>query len=190
MLEVEVKYRLHDHADFLRRLADINATPTERHMERDTYLNSPFHDFARTDEALRLRQSTDCCFLTYKGKRHDSTTKTRTEYEIPLDREHAPNLLQMFKSLGFHPVAEVRKQRQVYEVTWHGFQVLICEDQVEQVGHFVEIEIMIPDQTQYPLAKETVMAIARELNLHEAVTRSYLEQLLGHTVPLGGEKAC
>ena len=45
-------------------------------------------DFARTDEALRLRHVGEFNYITYKGPKLDATTKTRREIEIGLADGH------------------------------------------------------------------------------------------------------
>ena len=58
MMEYEVKIRVADLRPIRDRLASLGIRPASRQTERDLYFNSPFHDFGRTDEALRIR-STD-----------------------------------------------------------------------------------------------------------------------------------
>src|SRR5262245_28480201 len=101
MLEVEVKYLLTDPSAVVARLEAWGATAIAEHAEADHYLNAPDRDFARTDEALRLRRIGDTNRLTYKGPRHDSTSKTRTELEVPCPpgAESAEALLKLFRHL-------------------------------------------------------------------------------------------
>ena len=187
MLEVEVKYRLTDPSAVVARLEAWGAAVVAVHAEADHYLNAPDRDFARTDEALRLRRIGDVNFLTYKGPRHDSTSKTRTELEVPCPSgaESAEAFLKLFRHLGYRPTAVVRKQRTIYEWTSDGFSVHACLDDVESVGRFVELEIVARDE-DYESAHRTVMQIASDLGLKDQENRSYLEQLLGRTVPPGG----
>ena len=188
MLEVEVKYRLPDPAAVEARLRDWGAAVVADHAEADHYLNAPDRDFARTDEAFRLRRIGEQNFLTYKGPRHDGASKTRTEIEVPCPpgEATAESYLRLFQSLGYRPTAVVRKRRRIYEWARDGFTVHACVDDVESVGRFVELEIVV-DDTQYAAARETVLRIAEELALGPTETRSYLEQLLGRTVKPGGE---
>ena len=75
------------------------------HAEADHYLNAPDRDFARTDEALRLRRIGENTFLTYKGPRRDAASKTRTEVEVPCPpgEATAEAYLKLFRSLGYRP---------------------------------------------------------------------------------------
>jgi adenylate cyclase class 2 len=189
MLEVEVKYRLPDPAAVEARLRSWGAVVVADHAEADHYLNAPDRDFARTDEALRLRRIGENTFLTYKGPRHDTASKTRTEVEVPCPpgEPTAEAFLKLFRSLGYRPTAVVTKRRRIYEWARDGFTVHACLDDVDGVGRFVELEIVV-DDAHYPAARETVLRVAAELDLGPTETRSYLEQLLGRAVTPGGER--
>ena len=188
MLEVEVKYRLPDPAAVEARLRAWGAVVVADQAEADHYLNAPDRDFARTDEAFRLRRIGERNFLTYKGPRRDPASKTRTEVEVPCPPgpAAAEAFLKLFGSLGYRPTAVVRKRRRIYEWARDGFTVHACLDDVEDVGRFVELEIVV-DEAHFAAARETVLRIAAELGLGTMEPRSYLEQLLGRAVKPGGE---
>lgn len=57
MIEVEVKARVRDRDELVEKLRSLGAEMTRRDEQRDTYFNSPHRDFARTDEALRIRKT-------------------------------------------------------------------------------------------------------------------------------------
>src|SRR4051795_9450229 len=143
MLEVEVKYRLHDPSGMQVQLLAQGARLVADHVEEDHYLNAPDRDFARTDEAFRLRRIGEHNLLTYKGPRRDSGSKTRTEIEVPCPpgAAAAEAFLKLFGSLGYRPTAVVRKRRRIYEWERDGFTVHACLDDVDSVGRFVELEI-------------------------------------------------
>ena len=189
MLEVEVKYRLPNPAAVEARLRAGQAKQVADHTEADHYMNAPDRDFARTDEALRLRRIGEQNFVTYKGPRHDSTSKTRTEIEVPCPPGDAAaeSFLKLFRALGYRPTAVVRKRRRIYEWSRDGFTVHACLDDVDGVGRFVELEI-VADDAQYEAAKATVLQVAAELDLGPTERRSYLEQSLGRAVRPGGER--
>ena len=82
--EVEQKFPVSDLAAVAERLAALGADVSPPHAEVDLYFAHPAVDFAKTDEALRLRRKGEANFLTYKGPKIDATTKTRLEIELPL----------------------------------------------------------------------------------------------------------
>jgi adenylate cyclase, class 2 len=185
MLEVETKYRVADHAPTEARLREWGAALAADHAEEDHYLNAPDRDFARTDEALRLRRIGDRNFLTYKGPRRDTTTKTRTELEVPCPSgdDPAAAFLALFKHLGYRHTAVVKKRRRIYDLDRDGFRLHVCLDDVENVGRFVELEI-VADESREAEALALLARTAAGLELKDGETRSYLEQLLGVTVPV------
>ena len=79
----------------------------------------------------------------------------------------------------------MRKRRQIYEWQRGGFTVHACLDDVEDVGRFIELEIVAEDK-DYEKASQILSRIAAELDLGVTERRSYLEQLLGRAVPPGG----
>lgn len=188
MLEVEVKYRLTDPSTIEGRLREWGAVAIADHKEADHYLNAPDRDFARTDEALRLRRIGEQNFLTYKGPRKDATSKTRTEIEVPCPPGDAVAnaYLRLFQHLGYRPTAVVRKHRRIFEFVSGGFTMHACLDDVEQVGSFIELEIVVEDAL-YEKAHVAVLHAASALNLGKPEHQSYLEQLLGRSVRPGGE---
>src|SRR5437899_1310443 len=118
MLEVEAKFRCPDQSALTARLVQLKAVEIGSRTDEDHYFNAPDRDFARTDEALRLRRIGDENFVTYKGPRIDAQTKTRKEIEIPIARggEAAEHFCQLLMDLGYRPTAVVRKQRRLFHV--------------------------------------------------------------------------
>jgi adenylate cyclase class 2 len=179
MLEIEIKYRVRE---FAAIEAQLRRWKTELHEERDDvdeYFQAPHRDFAKTDEAFRLRRIGSANLITYKGPRTDATTKTRLEIEIPLAEGDGPakDFEKLVQALGFRPVALVRKRRRVFALSRDGFDVEVCLDHVEEVGDFVELEIVAPPET-LEAARTVLLQMANELGLEEKERRSYLEMLL------------
>src|ERR1051326_512799 len=110
MLEVEVKFPCLDLGDLTTRLGQIGAAHVADRTDEDHYFNAPDRDFARTDEALRVRQIGDHNFVTYKGPRLDAQTKTRKEIEVPLEdgAEAATKFMSLLTDLGYRHVALVQ----------------------------------------------------------------------------------
>ncbi len=168
-IEVELKFRVTDVDALVNRLTAFGATV-------DTYFAHPSRDFAATDEAFRIRTVGDVSHFTYKGPRLDSVTKTRQELEVPLSLHDpgAKRMRELIIALGFKPVTEVVKRRRCFALMQGAWRVQVCIDFVEELGHFVEIEI-VAEEPQVILAR---LAIA--LELRDSERRSYLELLLEH----------
>lgn len=180
MLEVEVKYRAADWDAVKRVLAEWGATLAESREDADHYFNAPDRDFAVTDEAVRLRRIGSANFLTYKGPKRETATKTRTEIDLPVAEgaQAAATAVRLLTSLGYRPVAIVTKAREVYRVTRDGVPLEVCLDDVGAVGRFVEIEAK-SDEAGFEGAKAAVLAAAAALGLTDQERRSYLQMLIG-----------
>ena len=163
MLEVEVKGRVKDQQQ-LKRIHDFvsgwEPLPVEDH--EDIYFSHPDRDFARTDEALRLRQLGDDYRLTYKGPKLDSRTKTREEIDLPVPA----GIREILERLGFREVSRVRKRRTPYRKD----NLILCIDQVEGLGWFVEMELQGGEAREAPDLLKMLASLGME-----SETRSYLE---------------
>jgi adenylate cyclase, class 2 len=179
MLEIEMKFPVADFSDLQRRLATLAAQEEAAISEADHYFNAPDRDFAKTDEALRLRRIGEQNLVTYKGPRIDKQTKTRTEIEVPLGAgaDHAERFMLILTSLKYRPVAVVRKRRRIYRLQRAGYALEICLDDVDEVGQFAELEIVAAEE-QLDVARTALLGLAAELGLAQSERRSYLELLL------------
>ena len=179
MLEVEMKFPVGDLSLLERRLSEMGAAKHQELDEVDHYFNAPDRDFARTDEALRIRRIGACNFVTYKGPKLDAQTKTRSEVEVALAPGEA--VLEAFTRLlihlGYRPVAAVRKHRQTFRLLKDGFEIEVALDEVEKVGRYAELEIQAPEDRS-PDARKALLSVASELGVSNSERRSYLELLL------------
>jgi len=179
MLEVEAKYRVADWSSVVALLMKWGAQLAETREDTDHYFNAPDRDFAKTDEAFRLRRIGTKNYFTYKGPKRDTVTKTRTEIELPIDsgNDGATKAVKMIIALGYRPVAVVSKNRTVYKFHRGAFAMEACLDDIGSIGRFVELEIQ-SSEADYEAAKTTLLAAAAELGLKDQERRSYLEMLL------------
>jgi adenylate cyclase, class 2 len=77
-------------------------------------------------------------------------------------------------------VPAVRKTRRVFECRHspHNDRIHVALDQVEQLGSFAEIELVITDTEQIHLAETRVLELAAKLGLNRQQPKSYLSMLL------------
>ena len=93
-------------------------------------------------------------------------------------RRRAANFARLLELLGYRSVAVVRKTRVIYPFERQGFELAACFDDVDDVGKYVEIEIVSPEE-QRVAAQQVIQAVAKELGLEHSETRSYLRLLVG-----------
>ena len=180
--EIEKKCPAEDLAAIRIRLESLGASGFHEIIEADTYYAHPSRDFVQTDEALRIRRVDKSVFITYKGPRLDRTTKTRREIELPLGHQGDTSQAawdELLTQLGFTRVATVLKRRTYCTLKWLDFDLTATLDEVDQVGTYVEMEIMAADESRMEEAKAAIAALASELKLTGNETRSYLGLLLG-----------
>jgi len=175
VIEVEVKGYADD-SIFEKVREEFELIRKEYH--EDTYYQHPCRDFAETDEALRIRvrrfDGHFEAFLTYKGPKLDSVSKTREEIEVPINDpdEHA----RILEALGFTEVLTVEKVREKYYVEKG---ITLTLDEVEGLGKFVEAEALTDDREKVPALVEKLKSLLESLGVRRFERRSYLELLLG-----------
>ncbi|KCZ73274.1 putative adenylate cyclase [Candidatus Methanoperedens nitroreducens] len=174
MIEVEVKARVEDPKRIERSIIELGAVPIGIENQADTYYNAPFRDFWVTDEALRIRSQGSKYFLTYKGPKMDSVSKTRKEFEVEVN--DAGNMGNILSSLGFSPVTTIVKKRKIYRLG----NYFIALDNVRNLGDFIEVEASINDSRNYEEEVETIFKLIEKLGISRVSTvrESYLEMLL------------
>ena len=174
LFEVEIKAYLDDYILVENQLQQLGAVFEKTIPQSDTYFQHPIRNFAQTDEALRIRISDTKSYLTYKGAKIDSSTKTREELELVIPEPDKLNAI--LKKLGFSPVMNVRKSRRIYNLD----DIKISIDQVEELGTFIELELEISDKEKIHLAKERLFNLLMQLNIsRKRLERSsYLELII------------
>ena len=180
MIEVEIKLPLYRRSLTEKALIDQGFVTGDLIRESDLYFTGESRDFIKSDEALRIRTAENLSkrnaktYLTYKGKKLDNISMTRTELETGIeDRETGTAIL---KALGYLPMFEVNKLRQLY----HKDSVTACVDQVENLGSFLELEIIVRDEENRPEALNKLDEILHEMGsgLQETIRISYLGMLM------------
>ncbi len=173
MIEIEIKARADLHA--LREALKQEGAALDRAVEQaDIYYNAPDRDFGKTDEALRLRNEGGQIFLTYKGAKLDTKSKTRKEVEVEVaDFDKAEDILL---SLGFKRTLRVHKLREIYHL---GDGAVVCLDRVDGLGDFIELETMAVDEGAVADRRDWLIGVMRRLGVGgDLIRESYLEMLL------------
>lgn len=169
MLEIELKSACGDLSTVEEKVKKMGAAFEKTETEEDHYFAHPARDFARTDEALRVRSAGGKSFLTYKGPKLGGPAKTRLEHEVAV--ESGSETEAILQELGFRRLGTVKKTRRLYRLG----EVAICLDRVEDLGDFVEMEMLGDDRQAI---EEKLFTLAAELGLSAFITTSYLELLL------------
>ncbi|MDY0388088.1 MAG: class IV adenylate cyclase [Methanolobus sp.] len=170
MLEIEVKARA-DHQQVKELLAGMGANFIGVQHHCDTYFNAPHRDFANTDEALRIRSVNGRSVMTYKGKKLDTISKTREEFETDVEGGNARSILL---ALGFYESGVVKKTREIFKFK----NLTICLDNVQGLGEFIEVEITAESDIEFH--RKQIFTFLEKLDIGEedSIRTSYLEMVL------------
>jgi adenylate cyclase class 2 len=166
MLEIEIKARIDDPEEIERKIIKRGGSFKKEVIEEDLYFNHPGRDFAKTDEALRLRKAEGKYFLTYKGPKIDSLTKTREEFQIEVSGWD--NAVSILKALGFVEVLPIKKKRRYFSL--ESYEIML--DQVDGLGSFIEVE------KRGDYNPQELIDFLEELGIKGSETRSYLELVI------------
>jgi len=172
MLEIELKVQVDTLGPIREQLNKRNAQFSGKIHEHDIYYNAPHRDFGTTDETMRVRYTNDHAVITYKGaKRAKYGLKAREELNTAV--ESGETFEQILIRLGFGKTAEVNKWRENYRLG----PATISLDSVDELGTFVEIEVMT--DLDGPDATEQINTLAKEMGIvGSPILTSYLELLL------------
>lgn len=179
MIEVEIKLPITDKAVIEAGLLKLDFALGHLVKESDTYFNSSVYDLREKDMALRVRKCENITtgksstVLTYKGPKLDDISMTRKELETEV--ADADVCEQILFGIGFQEMYPVRKLRQYY----HYENVTACIDQVEKLGDFLELEVIVEKEEEREKALKQIENMLKALgHSREETTRtSYLSML-------------
>ena len=172
MIEVEVKARIGSFGEMEKNLETLGAVRTKTEFQEDIYFQSPIVDFAKTDEALRIRTTDSDTFITYKGPKLNRDAKTRKEIEMAI--ESSAKAKGIFEEIGFTPARTVKKNRQYYR--YENFEISL--DDVEGLPPYMEIEVALDDGEDYSDAQKRIFGLFERLGITDGFERtSYMELL-------------
>ena len=180
MIEVEIKLKIEDKNIVKNKLLSLGFTESDILTETDTYFDNNTQDIRNNDSALRIREtvnhtkSTHYCQINFKGKKLDSKTMSRPEYETVVD--DSISITGILNGLGFYSVEpKVIKKR----IELKSSDMNACIDTVEGLGDFLELESVIEDSGSKDIELKKIEKILTELGyrIEDTMTVSYLSQL-------------
>lgn len=179
MTEVEIKLPIKDRESIETELGRQGFCAGDLVKETDTYFDGEEQHIRKKGEALRIRrtenQTAVSCssVITFKGQKEDSVSMTRKELETGIGD---PDVCEeIFKALGLKPIRPVVKLRRYY----HRGRMTACVDQVEALGDFLELEILVEDEDERVQALGEIEKMLEKLgySLADTTTTSYLTML-------------
>lgn len=180
MIEVEIKLPIKDENKIVNKLIDMGYQECSYVQEIDSYYDSHDNAIRKHDKAMRIRKVIDLnsmeenSLFTFKGKKKDTITMSRDEYETEISS--ADNMDKILAELGYYVVKpQVIKLRREYVKD----SVHACVDKVENLGDFLELEILAETEEEKANAVECIQKILAQLghSMEETTRVSYLTQL-------------
>ena len=98
-----------------------------------------------------------------------------TRKELEMHTDHLETGIEIFSSLGYKKIYPVIKRREYF----HKNNISACIDQVEHLGNFFELEIIVENESEKNQALEQLLNLLGELGYQkdDIITRSYLSML-------------
>lgn len=179
MIEVEVKVKIKDREEIAQKLIALGFKLGHEKKETDLYFDNQEGIFRKGDKALRIRQcenlttKENVSYMTYKGPKLDHISMTRKELEMKI--ENGETGTEILKNLGFLPVCPVMKLRQYF----HNDSMTACLDQVEGLGDYLELEIIVENEENREEALIRIIGLLKCLGYEkeEIIRTSYLSML-------------
>ena len=136
--EIEIRVRINDNKPLLEFLEKNGNFKSEKH-QKDEYFSPAHRNFIKEKpikEWLRLREEKDRYSMDYKNWHYNSDGKAYhcDEYEAKL--ENLDSIKNILKALNFESLIVVDKERKTF--MFENYEIAL--DQVEGLGHYVEVE--------------------------------------------------
>ncbi len=198
MIEVEIKVKILDPELIKKKFEENNGVYKLSLYHEDIYFNMPegLRDFKKTDEALRLRKSIEFNkadrlkekiynhYITYKGKKIDNSTKTRSEIDITI--EDTDSMKKLLTELGFKEIFTIQKERELYEFKFENTHIEVLVDYIPLLKqYFIEVECLVSSSDQIEKFREILFRFLKKFNIkkEESIRESYLELILRNLKP-------
>ena len=156
--EVELKARLREPDVVKERVAELGEFVGET-LKEDVYFRRRGDTSRIPAERYRLRREEAKAIVTFKQRVRAGTTEVNEEVEFAVDDAHA--FFRFANRFGFEPFVVKRKRSVVYGVGRAHVEL----NEVEHLGHFVEIEILCEEAADVPVARAEITTLLDQLGL-------------------------
>lgn len=164
--EVEVKISVADHQPLKSILEDLGAEALLTEALIDTYYDTFDLEHLRRGESIRVREeSNGKYYFTAKGQRYDQFVRAETNEEV------GENIHTILTTLGVSQRCIVSKIREAYQID----NILVCFDDVVDLGTFVEFEILTDGGESEAMVSIVELMKKLGLDVGDAETKSYYE---------------
>ncbi len=172
MREIELKFKIDNMADLVKRLEDLGCKISNYKIQNDTIYVADLNNTESVKDSvwLRVRKVDDLVELNYKKQSAKKSESEEIEFQVS-DYEKANSFLA---ALGYKEWVRVNKKRRTTKYQ----EINICLDEVEQLGFFVELEYLVQnsDKKNY---EEELINIATSLGIKvENIVNSHYDTMI------------
>ncbi|MDD3341565.1 MAG: class IV adenylate cyclase [Bacilli bacterium] len=149
-VEIEKKFYCENIKKLEQVVMDTGFKLVETSHETDEYFTDIDSIFIKNRTCLRIRKTNEERMeLTFKGKSKELTNLyAKTENNISLDIKEYKDTIGFLSTLGYYSYAIVNKKRLTYSHTDNDLTYNVMIDQINELGNFVEFEILSTDDNQ------------------------------------------
>ena len=171
MIEIEMKFKI-DHSKIIPILINLGARNINTEFNHDIYYNHPHKNYKITDESFRVRQTDNDIYITYKGPKLNNESKSRKEINVTVNSDI---IHEMLGYLEFQKEAEVKKTRSI----WKLGKYTICLDLVDNLGEYIEIEYILPQNHNFEKELNQMKSFITRLKIDvdDQILEGYLDLL-------------
>ena len=168
--EVELKARLSNPAEIKAQVKQLGVFEKETFKE-DVYFRRKGDNKAVPADRYRLRREAKRNVVTFKQMISGGDVEVNEETEFEVDNAHA--FFQFADRFGFEPFVVKRKKSRVYRIG----RARVELNEVEYLGHFVEIEILCENEPGLFIARTEIARLLNQLGLFAAdlESRPYIQ---------------
>lgn len=159
MREIEIKFKVENIKDIISFLEENDCKISMETYQYDTIYVKDLDNVKSIEGSvwLRIRRNNGKIELNYKKQ---STQKIESE-EIEFEVSSYEKANSFLKALGFKEWVQVNKNRRYSKYKDYN----ICIDEVERLGTFVEIELLINEQNNINY-EEQLLNVAKEMGIN------------------------
>jgi predicted adenylyl cyclase CyaB len=172
IFEVEHKARLPQPAQTEALVVQLGVFEKETHKE-DIYFRRHGDTSSVPADRFRLRQEEGRALVTFKqGVSHDGVEiNQETEFEV----DDTCAFFHFTDRFGFEPFVVKRKRSRVYKVGRAHVEL----NEVEHLGHFIEVEILCRQETELPVARTEIARLFNALGVpgEDLERRPYIQMI-------------
>ena len=156
MNEIEVKVKLDNPTDLIKKFKELGCVLSEPITQKDTIFLSKEMKEYKIEEGtiiLRLREQNNKTIFTLKQQKKNALESR--EHETIIENPH--EITAILDLLGYQPLIHVNKTR--IKAKYKDYN--LCIDHVEKLGHFAEVELLTDKENSTELQSEMMIFLQK-----------------------------